>query len=144
MERREFIRTSGALCASVAAAGLLGSMLSSCVSFPAYKTTSLDNIVTVPVSLFAATNIQIIRANNYLYDIALKKEGDGAYNAFLLECTHASNPLTFTGDKFRCSLHGSTYDQKGNVEHGPAVKSLKHLPVIVSSNEIRITLPSFG
>lgn len=144
MERREFIRTSGALCASVATAGLLGSMLSSCASYPAYETTSLDNIVTVPTSLFTAANIQIIRVDNYLFDIALKKEGDGTYSAFLLECTHASNPLTFTGDKFACSLHGSKYDQRGNVEHGPAVKSLRHLLVIVSANEIRITLPSFG
>jgi len=97
-------------------------------------------MMIVPVSLFANTDFQIIRAKNYDYDIALKKEADGSYVALVLQCTHASNPLTFTGDKFNCSLHGSTFNEQGAVIHGPAEHPLKRLTTKISENEIIVLL----
>jgi Rieske Fe-S protein len=142
MERRDFIKASCAFCISAAAGSMLASTLASCASLPVFETSSHQDIVTVPVSLFKTSDIHIIRVKNYFYDIALKKNDDGTCVALLLECTHTSNPLTFTGEKFTCSLHGSMFDQSGNVIHGPAAKPLERLQNSVSPEEIRIVLPT--
>jgi nitrite reductase/ring-hydroxylating ferredoxin subunit len=141
MERREFIKASCAFCISAAAESMLASALSSCASLPVFETISRQDVVIVPISIFKTSDIHIIRVSNYFYDIALKKNDNGTYTALLLECTHTSNPLTFTGEKFTCSLHGSAFDQNGKVTHGPAAKPLQRLPNGVSTKEIKITLP---
>lgn len=72
--------------------------------------------------------------------LQIEKENNGAYSAFTLQCTHASNPLILSGDKFLCSLHGSTFDQEGKVIHGPAVRPLEHLKTRLTPECIMITL----
>jgi Rieske Fe-S protein len=142
MERRSFIKTSCALCLSASVGGLLSSMMSSCASIPIYTTTSIKDTIKVPASIFASTDIQIIHADNYEYDIALKKEADGSFLALVLQCTHASNPLTMAGDKFKCSLHGSTFNKQGAVTHGPAEYPLKRLTTKLSKSDIIVILKS--
>jgi Rieske Fe-S protein len=137
MERRDFIITSCGICLAGSA---IGTLLSSCAPIPTYTTKVEQGTISVPFSVFHSGDIQIIHAQDTLYDIALKKEANGGFTAFALLCTHASNPLAFTGDKFICSLHGSKFDQEGKVIHGPATRPLDRLATRLTSDGILISL----
>ena len=100
-----------------------------------------NNRVMVPKSLFVENAVQIVRPNGSEFDIGLRKEKNGRYTALLLECTHANNPLTYTGSGFACSLHGSRFDGDGKVIHGPARVALKHLETEASAEDIIILVP---
>jgi Rieske Fe-S protein len=139
MERREFIKSACTLCAALST-GLLFGTLSSCAPYPVYETSIDKSKIIVPLSLFAKTNIQIIRAKKLGYDVALQKETDGSFSALLLRCTHAANPLKYTGNEFVCSLHGSTFSPEGKVIEGPATRSLRKMETIVSSDHITILI----
>jgi len=142
MERREFITTSCSLCLALGSASLL-SALSSCATIPVYETSIHNNDITVPLSLFADNNLQIIRAKDFSYGIALEKRTGENFTALLLRCTHASNPLTFTGNGFRCPLHGSKFALDGEVTRGPAAIPLQKLFVEISGDDILIHLNQY-
>ncbi len=116
--------------------------LSSCATLPVYQTTFANNQVVVPVSLFAQSNLQIIQPKNYYYNIALKKEANGNYTALLLRCTHADNQLSPTGNGFKCNLHGSAFNQEGQVINGPAERPLKKYTTEIINEQIIIHLNS--
>jgi Rieske Fe-S protein len=140
MERRDFIKTSCSICLALSSGLAFGSLLSSCASFPVYETMINEEKITVPVSLFAKSPIQIIHAKDFKYNIALEKKNDGNYLALLLECTHASTPLNFTGKDFVCPLHGSTFNEQGKVLQGPATLPLKRLEAQTKGNQIIVSL----
>ena len=119
---------------------MITGLLSSCAPYDVYETVMEKNKIVVPVSSFAGKDIKIIRAKNLDYDIALRKMKDGSFTALLLRCTHASNPLKYTGSEFFCSLHGSTFDLKGIVIEGPAVHSLRKYETVVTGNNIVIII----
>ena len=121
-----------------AGAGFFLGALSSCASLPVYETSLNDSKVVVPLSLFAKDNVQIVRPAGFDFDIGLKKEANGSYTALLLRCTHASNALTYTGNSYVCSLHGSAFDKEGNVTHGPAWAALKRLSTQITPDNIII------
>ena len=137
MERKDFLRLTGSFCI-LASADLIAGSMSSCSQLPIYKTAINENKITVPLSLFAQTNLQLIRPKQLDYDIALRKEQDGSYSAILLRCTHADNQLTSTGNGFVCNLHGSRFNTEGLVMKGPAERSLKKFPTEVISDNIII------
>ena len=139
MDRREFIKAGCTLCMAVGAGAVISS-LSACASLPVYKTEIAENKITVPVSLFAQSNLQIIRANNYGYDIALRKEQDETFVALLMRCTHADNQLISTGNGFTCSLHGSNFSKEGAVTKGPAEYALKKFGVKKTDDSVVIYL----
>jgi len=105
-----------------------------------YKTALEGNKLTVPSSLFAQSNFQVIEAKGLFYNIGLRKESDGAYTALLLRCTHADNQLTPTGNGFKCTLHGSTFDTEGKVTQGPAERPLTKYPTEIIQGNIIIRL----
>ncbi len=117
---------------------LIGSLASCGTALPVYKTTTVDNKIEVPVSLFATTDFQLIQPKSLYYNIGLKKEKDGTYTALLLRCTHADNQLITAGNGFKCTLHGSTFDNEGHVTNGPAEKPLKKYPTEIISDQIII------
>src|ERR1700748_3082618 len=139
MDRRSFVKQSCTMCLAVGAGMVIGS-LSSCATLPVYKTTAANNKVSVPVSLFAQSDFQIIQSKGLYYNIGLRKESNGSYTALLLRCTHADNQLTPTGNGFTCSLHGSAFDNEGHVTQGPAERPLKKYPTQVESNQIIIQI----
>lgn len=139
MERRDFIKNACILCGAIGAGISLGS-LSSCAAYPVYETTAEKDKIIVPLSLFTDSNLQIIRAKAFDYDIALYKETGIKYIAFLLRCTHAANPLKYSGKEFICTLHGSKFDNEGNAIEGPAVRALKRFETIVSNGNITILI----
>jgi nitrite reductase/ring-hydroxylating ferredoxin subunit len=139
MDRRNFVKQSCTVCLAVGAGMVIGS-LSSCATLPVYKTAANNNKVSVPVSLFAQSDFQIIQPKDFYYNIGLRKEKDGTYTALLLRCTHADNQLVSTGNGFKCNLHGSAFDQEGQVTQGPAERSLKKYQTELISEQIIIHL----
>ncbi len=127
------------MCLAVGAGMLIGS-LSSCATLPIYKTATADTKVSVPISLFAQSDFQIIQLKDFFYNIGLRKEKDGTYTALLLRCTHADNQLTPMGNGFKCNLHGSAFDKEGQVTQGPAEHSLKKYQTEVIADQIIIHL----
>jgi Rieske Fe-S protein len=139
MERRQFLRVTGAACATAGIALSAGS-LTSCSQLPIYKTTIVKNKILVPLSLFQQTNLQLVKPDGYEYNIALQKETDGTFTALLLKCTHSDNQLSSTGNGFVCNLHGSRFNKEGLVLKGPAERSLRRLQTAVISDSIIIHL----
>ncbi len=139
MDRRNFVKQSCTVCLAVGAGMVVGSV-SSCATLPVYKTTIANNKISVPVSLFAQSDFQIIQPKDFFYNIGLRKESDGTYIALLLRCTHADNQLIATGKGFKCNLHGSAFDPQGQVTQGPAERSLKRYQTEVMANQIIIHL----
>lgn len=140
MDRRNFVKQSCSLCLAVGSGMLVGSLASCASTFPVYKASLSDNKIEVPVSLFLTSNFQIIQVKSLYYNIGLKKEKEGNYTALLLRCTHADNQLTPIGNGFKCTLHGSTFDNEGQVTNGPAVHALKRYVTEVLSDQIIIHL----
>jgi len=137
MDRRDFVKQSCTMCLAIGA-GMMAGSLSSCATIPVYKTTIANNKVSVPDTLFAQSDFQIIQPKDLYYNIGLRKEKDGSYTALLLRCTHADNQLTSTGNGFKCNLHGSEFNKEGQVTQGPAEHTLKKYPTEIVSNQIII------
>lgn len=138
MNRRNFVKQTCSLCLLAGSGMLVGSLASCGSALPVYKTAVADNKIAVPLDLFATSDFQIIQPKSMYYNIGLKKEKDGTYTALLLRCTHADNQLIPMGNGFKCTLHGSTFDNEGHVTQGPAERSLQKYVTKVESNQIII------
>lgn len=127
LERRDFLKTGCRICLLGAATLTFGDLLSACGT-PAkvFSTTMNNNQVNVPLSRFATDDTQIISVQHFEYEIAVRKKND-QYEALLMQCTHQNNQVVRTGSGFYCSLHGSQFDQDGNVKKGPAERPLPRL-----------------
>ena len=139
MERKDFLKTTCGLCIGIGA-GLLITELAACSHLPIYKTEVQNNKVTVPLSLFATTDLQIISPKGLDYDLAIRKQANDTYTALLMRCTHADNPLQSSGNGYSCSLHGSAYSKDGAVVQGPAETAMVHYPATVSGTDLIITI----
>jgi Rieske Fe-S protein len=140
MDRRKFVKQSCAVCLAVGSGMVVASLASCGTALPVYKTEAANNKIAVPEELFANNDFQLIQPKSLYYNIGLKKEKDGSYTALLLRCTHADNQLTPTGNGFKCTLHGSAFDNEGHVTNGPAERSLKKYPTEIISHQIIIHL----
>jgi Rieske Fe-S protein len=127
MERRQFIRDGCKLCMGIAGVSILSGIFTGCTPLPIYTTEYRDKKVIVPITQFEKTNYVIARCNNLHFDIAILKETDGTYKSFIMQCTHADNPVEFNGNEFTCSLHGSVFTETGAVRKGPAERPLVSL-----------------
>lgn len=142
MERRIFIRKACTACllgmSGILAPGLL--MPAAAKNRKAYKAVqTANNEVIIPVSLFADTNLQIVRVKGWDYDMAVHQKEDGSYEVFLLRCTHMDNEIHLTAEGFICTMHGSTFDKSGAVLKGPAEKPLEQYHASVQEENLIIT-----
>ncbi len=140
MERRQFIRSSCKLCAGFAGVSLISSLLVSCTPLPIYNTTYKDKVINVPLTEFLNTNYILVRCKNLDYDVAVIKQSDGSFLSLYMQCTHAENPVDFTGDEFKCSLHGSVFSKTGEVRKGPAEKALISFKTSTEENQLVIQI----
>lgn len=137
MDRRKFIKSGCALCAGIAGGALLLSSLESCTPLPFYKAITESNFIKVPLDKFGGNNFLIVTADDFVFDIAIIRNNN-EYNAMVMQCTHADNPVRFNGNEFRCNLHGSIFDRTGKVEKGPAEKPLSILKLEVKTDHLVI------
>lgn len=141
MERREFIRSSCNVCLLIAAGYTLPTLAGCAPKYSVFKTSVVDKQVTVPLSLFDNTTMQLVRPKGWYYDIAVEKKGDGSFAALLLQCTHQANQLTPDGNGFHCPLHGSQFDKNGDVKKGPAERPLLQYKTLLEKDHLIIKIP---
>ncbi len=82
----------------------------------------------------------IVRNDSMEFPIYLYKFSDQDYTAILMKCTHQGNELQASGDHLQCSAHGSEFNNRGNVEQGPADKNLRTFKVSTVGDKIFIDL----
>lgn len=143
MKRSEFLKLSCTGCL-LGATGLLSvANLLSCspaAGLAIYKAPVADKKMTIPLAQLALKEVTIVRGHGMEYDIAVRRQADGTYEALLLRCTHFSNPLIVNGNGYTCTQHGSLFDTSGKVKKGPASVPLKHLPCNIVATDLIVTV----
>ncbi len=135
INRRKMIKDSCNLCLSAIALGLIESV-QSCTSTKTFKTVLVKNRILIPISMFDDRRIVITDVKEEEFNIATLKFPNGMYRSFSMQCTHANNPLMFTGNGFRCNLHGSEFSESGLVIKGPAENPLHGFITAVEENNV--------
>ena len=129
------------MCVALGSGFVMSALLAACKTpLGVLKTTAQNDVVLIPVAEFSAAAYKLIRVSNYNYDLAIQRLPDGSYLTLVLKCSHAGHPLTKTGDKYYCTLHGSQFSHEGNVLKGPAESSLTILPTEVVGELVSIRL----
>jgi Rieske Fe-S protein len=106
----------------------------------AYKAIQNEqNEVLIPLALFATQKVQVVTVKGWDYDMAVMQKEDQSYAVFLLKCTHMDNPIHLSSEGFVCTMHGSTYNQSGEVTKGPAEKPLEQYLASIRADQIVIT-----
>jgi Rieske Fe-S protein len=139
MERRAFIKNSCSFCLAASLA-LIAGTLESCASFPVVEAERRGSKLRVPLQAFGKSDLLLVSAKGLLYDIGIRRHGDGTYTALLLRCTHASNELLPGGGGFSCPAHGSRFGLDGRVLRGPASRPLTHFPAKADGSSVIITI----
>jgi Rieske Fe-S protein len=139
--RREFIKKSCGLCASIVGISILASALDSCTPLKYVSAEVSQGKILIPTSNFIEdSKLVIVKHQSLEYDIALVKGNNNTYRAFELKCTHQDNALTATASGFQCNLHGSTFTLEGKVNTAPATSPLKEYKTILNGESVEITL----
>lgn len=134
MTRKEFIKTSCALCG----AGVIGTIafLESCKKS---KTSS----VNFTLDLNASANSSLKNVGGYVYSngVIVTCVSSGTYIALSQSCTHDGCTVTYgtSNSKFNCPCHGGVFDQSGNVVAGPPPKALKKYNVSQNGSILTIS-----
>lgn len=145
MKRRDFISNTCVACVSGAG---LSYLLSSCSSTH-YATGTLEpKGISIPVSEFlypkgnkqAHREFIIVYHDQLEFPIYLYRINENEYSALLMKCAHQGSELNAGGDHLYCSSHGSEFDKRGNVTHGPAEKNLRSFPASIQNGKIIIEL----
>jgi Rieske Fe-S protein len=74
------------------------------------------------------------------YPICVYRLSENEYTALWMSCTHQGTELQVFGDKLQCPAHGSEFSNRGDIQNGPADKSLRIFPVKVETNQLLISL----
>jgi len=145
MNRREFISNT---CISCLGGVALSNLLASCGASH-YVTGTLEGKgISIPLSEFSSTEKGKQIARQYIvvhhdqleFPIYVYHVSETEFTALLMKCAHQGSELNAAGDHLYCSSHGSEYDSRGNVTHGPAQKNLRSFPTSVNDNKVIIEL----
>lgn len=141
MNRKQFMASCG-LCVLGLPALLTGCAGTTYLSVP----IDGDSLVVSSQSFASPSdpskNVRYVVVHNdqLEYPICLYRLSDSDYKALLMRCTHQGTELQVFGDRLQCPAHGSEFNNKGEVQNGPADKPLRTFPVTVSGDQIKIRL----
>ncbi len=138
MDRRKFLRTSGALCGL----GLVGStvMVEGCKK-SSNSSSPQGPTVNFTLNLSQSTNAALNTAGGAVASNGVIVANDaGTYVAVAQACTHNGCSVGFSASShsFVCPCHGASFDNSGNVTTGPATVALKKYTVTKSGNILTI------
>jgi Rieske Fe-S protein len=145
MDRKDFIKTCGLTC-------LCGSpllvILKSCAPARIINGRIITDELIVDIKDFNPGEVNEKNPGNYIvvqneilaYPVAVFRLSENEYSALWMECTHQGNEIRVYGDKLECPAHGSVYNNKGEVQQGPAEHALKTFPIRVENNQVIISL----
>lgn len=145
MNRKEFIKSCGMACLGATTSGLL---LQGCAGSKMVTSQLSGENLMVPLDAFEEVSNNAKSFRKYIvvhnarlqFPICLYRFAEDDFAALYMRCTHQGAELTAYGDKMVCSAHGSEFDNKGNVQNGPADKSLRSFPVSIENKQIKISL----
>ncbi|WP_068944918.1 Rieske (2Fe-2S) protein [Chryseobacterium timonianum] len=144
MNRKKFIKQCGFACISSSIAMLL---LESCASAKTVTGNIIDTDMVVPLDSFLTGNNKtdfkkyiVVEHPQLKYPICVFRFSENDYSALLMQCTHQGAELQVFGDRLQCPAHGSEFDNKGNVQNGPADTHLRSFPTIITNNQLKISL----
>ncbi|MCI0922575.1 Rieske (2Fe-2S) protein [Sphingobacterium rhinopitheci] len=144
MRRQEFIKNCGFACLSSNVAILL---LESCASSKTVSGKIVDTDILIPLASFFSDKKEttfikyvVVEHPQLKYPICVFRFSEEDYSALLMQCTHQGAELQLFGDRLECPAHGSEFDNKGQVQNGPADRQLRSFPVIIVNNQIKISL----
>lgn len=140
MDRKEFLRTTGKCFCSLLGGAAAASWLSGCAASQstAYTATVRGTRVVVPLTLFTATDLQVVKVPGWQYPLLIVKRSDQQYEALLMRCTHRGYQLVAGKNGLHCNQHGSSFNLEGDVTKGPASKPLKQFPVSIHNQDLYI------
>ncbi len=128
--RRDFIKKSCALCASLIGVSIILPALNSCSTLQTVNLLPEKNSFTLAKNAFiGADKIVIIQSNSLDFSIAVVKNSETEYKAFDMQCTHLANPLIATKSGFFCNAHGSAFTLEGKPKNPPASFNLKEFAI---------------
>ena len=137
MERRNFIKNCGVLCASSIG---VATFLQSCKSAFYVPNVIDDNKIIIKKINFAENKFVIVRNEKLQTPIYLSKVNETEYSAVLMLCTHKGCELNTAGNYLVCPCHGSEFSNTGKVLHSPAEKDLQKFSVTTDNSTIYIQL----
>lgn len=145
MNRREFISNSCVACVSGA---VLSNFLSACSGTHYVIGTLETKGVSIPVSEFVfiqkekqvTRDFIVVHHDQLEFPIYVYRLNADEYSALWMKCTHQGSELNAGGDHLYCSSHGSEFDKRGNVIHGPAERNLRSFPTSIQNDKIIIEL----
>lgn len=126
----------------------MASLLESCAVSKTIPGNIIQDYITLPFNAFETKNNKksslkkyvVIQNDALQYPICVFRFSDTDYSALWMQCTHQGAELQAFGDKLQCPAHGSEFDNRGNVQNGPAETHLRTLPVTIDNNQIKISL----
>lgn len=134
MKRREFLKTTGALCLLSASFPV-----SRCLPYKSVSSEPENGNLKIKKSELEG-NRAVVKATQTNTPIFLSETADGKYEAVLMECTHKQCELKPEGNILTCPCHGAEFTFSGKVMKGPAETNLKKFETAADENFIYIIL----
>lgn len=144
MERKEFIKTCGFACLASAA---INALLQGCTASKIINGKIVESDMIIPIRDFQtgkgtdSFKKYIVVHNDLLqYPVCIYRLSETEYTALWMSCTHQGTELQVFGDKLQCPAHGSEFTNRGDIQNGPADRSLRTFPVKIENNQLLISL----
>lgn len=145
MERKDFIKTCGFVC--VAGLGITV-LLQGCTTARVVSGKIVEDDLLIAVSDFENQKgsdsdykkYLVVRNDILQYPICVYRHSANVYTALWMSCTHQGTELQVFGAKLQCPAHGSEFSDTGDVQNGPADRSLRTFPVSIKNNMLTISL----
>jgi len=99
-----------------------------------------DRVIHVPLTALDADGSVSVTTGRE--DILVRRADDGSFSAIALTCTHQGCGLSQRRQQLVCACHGSRFDLRGNVVHGPAIRALEVYSVSADETMLHIDLGS--
>lgn len=142
IDRLEFLKKLGLSGASLMAV-YCGVTMSSCKNEDATpavltgKTATYDMGTSTFAKLLTKGGFHVDSAN----DIVLANTSDNGYVAVTLICTHQGNRnVLYSTNKFMCTIHGATFDNRGVATSSVTSKALTTYKVTQTGNVLTVAL----
>ena len=117
--RRSFIKQTGGAVTGLALTGCAGVAIHA----KTWRNGRIDVYLSDHPALAEAGGRILVGAEGLEGPVLLLNNGD-SFAAVFAVCTHLQCTLRPSGDFLRCPCHGSTYTLSGEVQRGPAERSL--------------------
>ncbi len=139
MDRRKYLKTSGALCGLGVVSSTL--LVESCKKSNSTSTTPQGPTVNFTIDLSQPANNSLNTPGGTISsNLVVVANDGGTFISVAQRCTHSGCSVYFnlSGHSFVCPCHGGTFDNSGNVTGGPPPAPLKKYTVTRSGNILTI------